>query len=146
AGLGLLTAARFFGGALGVFVGVAMGQVRRRGMMLLVILALFGGCEILLSQAPNLWAALVFVTLINIMGSSTDILHQTLMQMNVPNEQRGRAMGAWMVGVGTGPLGQMEVGYLSGVASSRIALLVNGAALATGALVLGVLIPRLRRL
>ncbi|MFP6636280.1 MAG: MFS transporter [Dehalococcoidia bacterium] len=146
AGLGLLTAFRFFGGALGVFAGAAMGQVKRQGVMLLTFMALFGAGEILLSQSPNYWSALVFVTLINIMATGTDILHHTLLQLSVPNDQRGRAMGAWIVGIGMAPIGQLEIGYLSGLANSRIALLTNGLVLAAGAVGLGIVMPRIRRL
>ena len=146
AGLGLLTAFRFFGGALGVFAGAAMGQMKRQGVMLLMFMALFGVGEILLSQSPNYWSALVFVTFINIMATGTDILHHTLLQLSVPNDQRGRAMGAWIVGIGTAPVGQLEIGSLAGLASSRIALLTNGIVLAVGAVVLGVVMPRIRRL
>ena len=146
AGLGLITAFRYVGGALGVFVAAALSHIRRRGLLLLVILILFGGGEMLLSQAPNLWVTLVIVAFINVMASGTDILHHTLLQMSVPNEQRGRAMGVWVVGLGTAPVGQLELGYLAGAANSRIALLINGAALAGSALVLGIIMPRLRRL
>ena len=146
AGLGLLTAFRFFGGALGVFAGAAMGLVKRQGVLLLTFMALFGVGEILLSQSPNYWSALVFVTLINIMATGTDILHHTLLQLSVPNDQRGRAMGAWIVGIGMAPMGQLEIGYLAGLTSSRIALLTNGLVLAIGALVLGIVMPRIRRL
>lgn len=146
AGLGLLTAFRFFGGALGVFAGAAMGRVKRNGVLLLTFLALFGAGEVLLSQSPNYWSALVFVTLINIMATGTDILHHTLLQLSVSNEQRGRAMGVWIVGIGTAPVGQLEIGYLAGLANPRIALLTNGLLLVAGALVLGVVMPRIRRL
>jgi hypothetical protein len=55
-------------------------------------------------------------------------------------------MGAWIVGIGTAPVGQLEIGSLAGLASSRIALLTNGIVLAVGAVVLGVVMPRIRRL
>jgi len=146
AGLGVLTAFRSVGGALGVLALATMGQVHRRGLMLLVVLALFGGGQVLLAQAGDFWLGALFVTLINVMASATDALHQTLLQLSVPNEQRGRAMGSWMVGIGTGPLGQLEVGHLAGVAGAQVALLVNGATLAALALVLGSVLGRLRRL
>lgn len=146
AGLGVLTAFRSVGGALGVLALAIMGQVRRRGLMLLVVLALFGGGQVLLAQAADFWLAALFVTLINVMASATDALHQTLLQLSVPNEQRGRAMGSWMVGIGTGPLGQLEVGHLAELTSARVALLVNGATLVVLALVLGPVLRRLRRL
>ena len=145
-GLGVLTAFRFFGGALGVEVTSFLGQVRRRGVLLLTVIALFGGGEVLLSFSTTLWTALVFISLINVMASITDILHQSLLQLSVPNEQRGRAMGAWIVGIGTAPVGQLQIGYLSGLASPKIALIVNGTVLAFLAVTMGVVMPRLRRL
>ena len=109
-GLGVLTAFRFVGGALGVSILTAIGNVRHRGLLLLGTLALFGFGQVLLGQSLNLWMALLFVTLVNLMAAVTDVLHQSLLQLSVPNEQRGRAMGSWIVGIGTAPVGQLEVG------------------------------------
>jgi hypothetical protein len=89
---------------------------------------------------------LTFVTLVNVMAAITDVLHQGLLQLSVSNEQRGRAMGSWIVGIGTAPVGQLQIGYLAEVTSSRVALLVNGVGLAALAVIMGVLMPRLRRL
>ena len=145
-GLGVLTAFRFVGGALGVSILTAIGNVRHQGLLLLGTLALFGFGQVLLGQSLNLWMALLFVTLVNLMAAVTDVLHQSLLQLSVPNEQRGRAMGSWIVGIGTAPVGQLEVGFLSEVTNARIALLVNGVALAVMAVTMGFLLPRLRRL
>ena len=145
-GLGLLTAFRFFGSALGVFAVAGLERLRRRGLLLLGVIVMFGLGQILLGQSPLFWVAVVFVVLINLMASATDILHHTLLQLSVSNAERGRAMGSWIVGIGTAPVGQLEVGYLAEATSARVALLVNGVALVTLALVMGVLMPRLRRL
>ena len=145
-GLGVLTAFRFVGGALGVVILTAMGDVRRRGLLLLGAVAFFGVSQVLLGQAVNLWTALLFVTLVNLMAAVTDVLHQSLLQLSVPNQQRGRAMGSWIVGIGTAPVGQLEVGVLAEATSARIALLVNGVALAIMAVTMGIILPRLRRL
>jgi hypothetical protein len=80
------------------------------------------------------------------MAAITDVLHQSLLQSSVSNEQRGRAMGSWTVAVGTAPLGHLQIGYLANLSGSRIALLVNGVGLATLALVMAVIMPRLRKL
>ncbi|MFQ6029806.1 MAG: MFS transporter, partial [Dehalococcoidia bacterium] len=145
-GLGILTAFRSVGGALGVVLVAALDVVRRRGMFLLVVLVLFGLGQVLLAHSPSFWVAVVFVTFISVMASITDILHHTLLQLSVSNEQRGRAMGSWIVGTGLAPLGQLEVGYLAEATNARVALLVNGVTLAALALVMGLLLPRLRRL
>ena len=145
-GLGVLTAFRFLGGALGAAVLTAIGEVRHRGLLLLAVLALFGVGQMLLSQSSSFWMALLFVIFINVMATATDILHQILLQFSVPNQQRGRAMGSWIAGIGTAPVGQLEIGYLATVTSARLALLTNGIGLAVLSIVLGVLLPRLRRL
>ena len=146
AGLSLLTAARFAGGAIGVVVLAALGAVQRRGMLLLGVLALFGVGQVLLGQALNLWMALLFVTMTNMMAAASDVLHQSLLQLSVPNQQRGRAMGSWVVGIGSAPLGQLQIGFISGITDSRVALLINGSALVIAAIVMGLVLPRLRRL
>lgn len=145
-GLGVLIAFRSVGGALGVTALTVLGQVQRQGIFLLVTLGLFGLGQILLGQSLNFWMALVFVTLVNVMAAITDVLHQSLLQSSVSNEQRGRAMGSWTVAVGTAPLGQLQIGYLADLSGSRTALLVNGTALAALALIMSVIMPRLRRL
>jgi MFS family permease len=145
-GLSVLTAFRFVGGALGVVTLAVMGQVRRRGILLLAALVLFGVGQVWLGQSINFLMALVLVILVNAMAAITDVLHQSLIQLSVSNEQRGRAMGSWIVGIGTAPVGQLQIGYLSELTNARIALLVNGVSLAVLALVMGVVMPRLRRL
>ncbi len=102
--------------------------------------------QILLGQALNLWMALLFVTMTNMMAAASDVLHQSLLQLSVPNQQRGRAMGSWIVGIGSAPWGQLQIGYISGITDSRVALLINGGALVIVAMVMGLVLPRLRRL
>ncbi|MDA1219188.1 MAG: MFS transporter [Chloroflexi bacterium] len=145
-GLGVLFAARSIGGALGVAALAVVGQVKRQGVFLLVTIGLFGLGQILLSQSLTFWMAVVFVTFVNVMAAITDVLHQSLLQSSVSNEQRGRAMGSWTVAVGTVPLGHLQLGYLADLSGSRIALLVNGVGLAALALIMAVLMPRLRKL
>jgi hypothetical protein len=69
-----------------------------------------------------------------------------LLQFSVSNEQRGRAMGAWVVGVGTAPLGHLQIGYMAALAGAQIALAANGLALVVLAAGLAICLPRLRRL
>lgn len=145
-GLGLLTAFRFLGSAVGVFTVAAMERFHRKGFLLLCIIGTFGVGEILLGQSPYFWVAVVCVMFINLLASATDILHHTLLQLSVSNEQRGRAMGSWIFGIGMAPVGQLEVGYLAGETNARTALLVNGAALIVLAVVMGITLPRLRRM
>lgn len=145
-GLGILTATRSLGGVLGSGILTALGPMRHRGAWLLMTLVLFGGGQVALAHAPYFWLAVGCVIVVNMMAAATDILHMALLQHSVANEQRGRAMGAWLVGSGTAPLGHLEVGYLAGLAGARLALLLNGVGLIALAGVLALCLPRLRRL
>ena len=49
------------------------------------------------------------------------------MKSNVPDEQRGRAMGSWVLSIGVTPVG---VGGLASALGAQGALLLNGAVLA----------------
>lgn len=145
-GLGLLTAGRFLGGVLGSALLTALQPTRQRGKLLLAALGLFGLGLLGLAYVPHFWLALGCVVAINIMAATTDILHMALLQHSVSNAQRGRAMGAWVVGIGTAPLGHLEIGYLAGLAGPAMALILNGTLLMVLAGVLTLTLPRLRRL
>ena len=124
----------------------ALSPMRHRGALLLATLVFFGAGQVVLAHAPYFWLAVVCVMFINIMAAAADILHMALLQHSVANEQRGRAMGAWVVGIGTAPVGHLEIGYLAGVAGARLALLFNGVALMVLAGAFALCLPRLRRL
>ena len=146
ASLGFLTAFRFVGGAVGTVIAAAIGRMGRQGLMLVASLVLFGAGEAAMSQAPGYWTVVAMVVFVSVVAAITDILHHALLQTNVPNEQRGRAMGIWIVGLGFAPAGQLELGYLAEAAGARMGLLVNGAILAAAALGMGLLFPLLRRI
>jgi MFS family permease len=146
AGLGILTAARFLGGVVGSGILTVLSPMRHRGALLLATLACFGAGQVLLAHVPYFWLAVVCVMFINMMASAADILHMALLQHSVANEQRGRAMGAWVVSTGTAPVGHLEIGYLAGVAGARLALLLNGIALMVLSGIFVLCLPRLRRL
>jgi MFS family permease len=146
AGLGVLTAFRFVGGILGALLMTALGRTPYRGMLLLIVQGLFGIGLAMLAHATQLWSAVAWVTVINVTAMATDILHQTLLQTHVANTQRGRAMGLWIIGTGAAPIGNLEIGYLTGATSVSSALSLNGSALILLPFLLAWLIPQLRRL
>ena len=58
------------------------------------------------------------------------------MQLAVPAAQRGRAVGVWVLGLGSAPVGYIEVGLLVAALGAPAALLVNGALVVGGAALL----------
>ena len=68
------------------------------------------------------------------------------MQDYVPDEERGRAMGTWVISVGFAPVGHIGVGALAAVVGAPGALLINGAVLTAINVITGLGMPRIRRL
>ena len=98
------------------------------------------------SLSSNLFFFIVVLAVVNACAMAVDTLYRTLMQENVSNEQRGRAMGSWVLSIGMGPIGHLEVGGLASILGAPGALLVNGAILTTISLATALCLPRIRRL
>ncbi len=89
---------------------------------------------------------IVILIVANAAGALADLLAQSLMQLSVPAHLRGRAGGAWVVAIGLGPLGHLQIGALASLFGVAVALGTSGAALVTLALAGALLFPRVRRL
>ena len=145
-GLGIMMAVRSAGGVLGVLFLAVLGNYRRKGWLSLISMTLFGIGIIALSQSGIFIVMLIMLTLTNFAAGINGVLAQTLMQANVPNEERGRAMGSWAASIGLAPLGHMELGAVAGTLGTPVALLINGAALAIIGVASAIGLPRIRRL
>jgi MFS family permease len=146
AGLGVMTAARSVGGILGIAAIAALSQAGRTGSLFLGVLMVFGVSLVVLGFASSfLWVVLLLV-LVNSMGSVSDVLSQSLIQLRAPRGQRGLAGGAWVVAIGTAPLGQLQIGALASLFGVSAALGVHGLALLVLAAAGALWFPRLRRL
>ena len=86
---------------------------------------MFGGALVLLAYAASLTVATLVLAVISASAVLSDILSQSLMQLNVPNELRGRAMGSWVLAVGTAPIGHMQIGRLATLVGVASALIFN---------------------
>ena len=74
------------------------------------MIAAFGLAVMALGLAPSLPVAVVVTVTIAFCAVASDVLTQSMMQLAVPSELRGRAMGAWQVAVGFSPIGHLEMG------------------------------------
>ena len=144
--LGVLHAARSAGGIAGGVLMAAVGPSRRLGAIWLAVVAGFGLMVMALALAPNLPVAALVSMAIALGAVASDVLTQSMMQLAVPREMRGRAMGAWQFSVGFSVIGHLEVGLLSSMLGTAPALLVNGAALVLVALGAGAASRRLREM
>jgi MFS family permease len=144
-GLGVLTAVFSAGGMLGIFLVSVFGDIRRQGLVFIAVVHVFGVALLLLGFAPNVYVAIAVILVMAAMMALSDLFSQTLMQRLVPNDLRGRAMGAWTAAVGTAPVGNLEIGAVASFFGVTVALVVHGAGLLVVAVITLAVFGKLRR-
>ena len=145
-GFGFITAVRQGGGVAGLLVLAFMGNTRRKGRLMFATAAGFGLGQMAFFWSKNFLAFMLVLAFINACASMVDTLYKTLMQLNVTNEQRGRATGSWVLSIGVAPIGHLGVGAIAGSLGAPVALLVNGSVLTAVSIAAALGMPRMRRL
>ena len=132
-GLGTLNAAAALGGTLSVLtLSLLPGRTRREPVLGLVFV-LYGVSLVALAQSHALPLAAAILVVTGACAAAFDVLQQTVIQLAVPEEQRGRAVGVWVLGIGSAPLGHLEMGTLIALLGAPIALSINGSFVLLGA-------------
>jgi len=145
-GLGVMTAARQVGGLVGIALTSTLGGARSLGPLFLTVLMAFGASLVSLGLAGTFVVVVLILVGANALGAVTDVLAQTLIQLTVPADRRGRAGGAWVVAIGMAPLGQFQIGALASLFGVGAALGVHGIALMAVGTAAALLVPKLRKL
>jgi MFS family permease len=125
-GLGLLTAFGSAAAMLTVLFVTMRGEIGHVGLSFLIVMLVFGAALVLLGASNALGVALLALALISAMAALSDLLSQSLVQAAVPNDLRGRAMGSWLLAIGCGPIGHLQIGALAALAGVTTALISNG--------------------
>jgi MFS family permease len=118
------------GAVAGALVVAWLGRFRHMGRSLLVVLAAMGVLIVLFAVTRLLWvnAVLLFAA-----GACMVMVFATLsslVQLNAPDEMRGRVMSIYMVAFRGGmPLGSLMSGWLASATSAPVVLVVNGSLL-----------------
>ena len=146
AGFGMMSAVRQAGGLFGLIILASMGSFQRKGLLMFVLAAGFGLGEMAFWLTNGVFTFVLALLFINACASGVDTLYKTLMQSNVPNEQRGRAMGSWVVSIGVAPVGHLSLGAMAGVLGAPGALLINGSLLLGVSIATALGLPNIRRL
>ena len=145
-GLGMLTASASIGGLLAALVLASLGNYKHKGWLILGIFLTFGVFLVLFSQSPWYLVSLIFVGIVGGMAVAMDTMEHTMLQLNVTDEQRGRAMGVWVLSIGFGPVGYVAIGAITTLIGAQLALSINGIAIVAIFFALVVFVPRLRRI
>lgn len=134
-GLGALTAMGGFGSFLGALTLVALSEYTRKGRILILIAGLYGIGILLLGASDVTWLSFAIITCVGMTAALFDALQWGLLQENVPDEMRGRAVGGWVFAVGFGWIGHLTLGAVSDTYGVQWALGINGGLAALVAIV-----------
>ncbi len=145
-GLGIMNAFRALGGIIAVLVLAPFGDRPPKGLSYMIVLLLFGAGLVVLGNVSTFLGVLAAIMLISGMATLSDVFSQSMMQITVSDRLRGRAMGAWVLAVGTAPVGQLQIGGLASALGVAFALSANGLVLTLFAVGCFALLPQLRRL
>ena len=145
-GLGLLSAASGAGALVAALLLAALGERAPRGLLAAIASSVYGLLLTGFTLMPTLTGAMIMLALSGLAGVTIMALTNTLLQLSVPDELRGRVMSFFsLMLMGFSPMGGMLAGTIAEL-SGNVQLTVSVSALigSTIALVLYLRVPQLR--
>jgi MFS family permease len=144
-GYGFLQSVGGGGALLGAFVAAYLAYSQRRGRQVLFSSLIFGALLIGFSLSPWYVLSLVLVFIINIANQLYITLINTIVQLKLPDELRGRVMGIYGLTWDLMPLGGMIAGAIAEYHGVPVAVLIGGGMVLTMSLVLRARLLRVDR-
>ncbi len=145
-GFGIMVASRAAGSVIGVAALAAIGDQLPKGKTLLLASAVFGLSVAAFGSQEWIVTALIALGIAGIVAAIFDTVQQAALQLAVGEGQRGRAMGIWVMGVGAGPVGHLQLGALGDATNPAFAVIFNGLVLVLIVSGVAIATPRLRRM
>jgi predicted MFS family arabinose efflux permease len=145
-GLGMFSTVRSVGGLVAGLVLASLGDYKYKGRILLGLFLTFGVSLILFANSSWYPLSLFFIGIVGITAAGHDAMQHILFQLNVTEEQRGRAMGIWQLSIGFGVLGSIALGALAETLGAPLAQSIYGAVMVVIFVLLVWIVPKLRKL
>jgi ENTS family enterobactin (siderophore) exporter len=143
---GLLTAAPAAGAVLGALTSGWTSHIRRPGLVVIGAGLAWGGAVIGFGLAGSLAVGLIFLAVAGMSDLISEILRNALLQRYTPDALRGRVSSLYLAQVGTAPaVGNVEAGAVAQLFSLTVSVVSGGIACVAGALLLGALVPAVRK-
>ena len=130
-GLGLLQTASGVGGLIGIFLSASYGQQQSRALMLGGGAGLLGASVLVFGLNGAMqwyWLALTMAAMSGGFYSIFQTASNTLLNLLVPMEYRGRVMGLRGVMWSLAPLGALQAGFVASYTSTPFAIALGGGA------------------
>jgi len=125
-GYGMMGSAIGVGAVLGTLGLASLTNVKRRGMVVLVSIFVLGASLMAFALSRSFELSLVILALTGASQMIYLTTNQTILQLTVPDELRGRVMGIYMLSQGMMPFGGLMGGALAEFTSAPIAVFSLG--------------------
>jgi MFS family permease len=129
-GLGLMQSMAAVGAVAGALTVASSRASSNFHQQMMSGLLIFGGGLVLFVLSPSIWVALPILLTIGFSRQTYQTSNNTLIQMNVDPEYRGRVLSVLFLRRGLQPLGTVLAGGLASAFGPRVAIGSMGAALA----------------
>jgi MFS family permease len=146
-GLGLLYAAPAAGAVVAALTTGWVGRIRRQGRAVIWAVTLWGLAIVGFGLSGRLFGlALAFLFVAGAADVVSAVFRGTILQVNVPDDLRGRLSALHIMVVTGGPrLGDVEAGVVASLVSPWFSVVSGGVACVVGVAVLAAFVPELAR-
>ena len=145
-GFGFLQSAGGAGALCGVLLVAYFGHARGKGKHAISGALVFGSMLILFAFSNSYSLSLVLACLLDTASQFYMTTIHAILQVNLPDQLRGRVMGIHGLAWELMPVGGMIAGVIAEVSGAPSAVAVGGAMVAGMALVVAICLPSIRRL
>jgi len=145
-GLGMFSAVHSVGGLVAGLTLASLGDYKYKGRIILGLFLSFGVSLVLFANSSLYPLSLFFIGIVGMTAAGHDAMQHILLQLNVTEEQRGRAMGIWQLSIGFGVLGSVTLGAIAEALGAPLAQSIFGAVLVIIFVILILTVPKLRKL
>lgn len=146
AGLGILASAYGGGGLLGAMVVAGMPRFERPGLVQIEA-AIVGGLALLsFSFTHSFWVAVPLMGVAGFTGLMFQAMNQTILQLSVPPEMRGRISALFFLSIGLFPVANVIFGSVADLLGAPTAQRIAASLTITAAATIFIAAPHLRNL
>ncbi|MEV1004352.1 MFS transporter [Nonomuraea sp. NPDC050202] len=143
--LGWMNSAMAIGSVTGALFSGWVGRVKRQGVALTVVIAVWGLAVAAAGLVHDLWLLVLFMAVGGVADVISSVWRQSILQLYAPDEMRGRLQGAFMVVVAGGPrLGDLRAGATATAFGLTGAWVGGGLACAVTVLIVGLSVAGFR--
>jgi len=142
-GLGLLNAAPGVGAVLAAFLTGWCGRMRHQGRAVVILVAVWGAAIAVFGVATHwFWLGLLLLAIAGAADTYTAVIRNTILQLVIPEEMRGRLSSISMLFTTGGPrLGNAEAGAVAQLTNLEFSIVSGGLLTVLGCAVIGFAIP-----